>query len=77
MTTRPPISRQAASGLVLACISQFFFGFLGVVGAALCLRGLREVRRGNARGRWLGIAGAAIGLPSSIFYVVSLFLPNS
>lgn len=77
MPTRPPVSRQAVSGFVLACISLFYFGFLGVIGAGLCLRGLRDVRRGHARGRWLAIAGAAIGLLSSIFYVVSLFLPNS
>ena len=74
---RPPFSKQAISGFVVACISLFIFGFMGVIGAVLCLRGLREVRRGQARGRRLAIAGAAIGVLGFIFYLVSLFVRNS
>ena len=73
----PPVSKQAISGLIVACISLFIFGFLGVIGTALCWRGLREIRSGKAHGRGLAIAGAVIGVLSFIFYLVSILVHNS
>ncbi|MFI5086347.1 MAG: DUF4190 domain-containing protein [Actinomycetales bacterium] len=74
---RPPFSRQAIAGFVISCVSVFIFGFMGLVGAFMCLRSLRDVRTGRARGRGLAIAGAIIGVLSFALYVVSLFLRNS
>lgn len=73
----PPVSKLAVSGLAVAFISLFIFGFMGLIGAVLCWRGLRKIRSGQARGRRLAIAGAAIGVLGFIFYLVSLFVRNS
>lgn len=71
---RPPLSKMAISGFVIACISLIVFGFLGVVGMLLCGRGLREVRTGRARGRGLAIAGVVIGAVAFTFYLVNMFV---
>ena len=74
---RPPMSKIAVWGFVIACVSLFVFGFIGLVGMFLGGRGLRAIRTGRARGRGLAIAGIAIGAASFIFYLVAMFIRNN
>ncbi|WP_171814453.1 DUF4190 domain-containing protein [Arthrobacter dokdonensis] len=74
VTARPPLSRTAIAGLVVACVSLVVLGFLGVLGMILGVMGLREIRSGRARGRGLAVAGMAVGAVAFIFYLVNLFV---
>jgi len=71
--TRPPFSRMAIWGFVLACVGLIVFGFVGALATALCGRALGTIRRTGARGRGLAIAGMCIGLIDFVFYVIGRF----
>ncbi|MEO8221798.1 MAG: DUF4190 domain-containing protein [Specibacter sp.] len=71
---RPVFSKQAISGFVIACISMFFFGFAAIVAVFFCVRALREIRTGAARGRGLAIAGIIVGSLSFVFYILNMFI---
>ncbi len=72
---QPPFSKLAIAGFVISCLSLFIFGWLGVVGALLSSRGLRDARRGLVRGRGLAIAGFVIGCVGFVAYAV-IFLTH-
>ncbi|MHA7270262.1 DUF4190 domain-containing protein [Arthrobacter sp. HLT1-20] len=71
---RPAFSKQAISGFIVACISMLVFGFMSIVGVYFCVRALREVRSGAARGRGLAIAGITVGSLSFVLYVANMFI---
>jgi len=71
---RPPFSKRAIAGFVLACVSVFYLGAMGSLGAILCINSLTEIRGGRARGRGLAIAGIVVGLVSFILYGINFFV---
>jgi hypothetical protein len=71
---RPPFNKMAIWGFVLSCVSLFVFGFLGLPGMILGVRGLRQIRTNGGRGRGLAIAAAIIGAAAAIFYLLGRFI---
>ena len=71
---RPPLSKRAIVGFVMACVSVFYLGAMGALGAVLCINSLADIRRGRTRGRRLAIAGIIVGLVSFILYGINFFV---
>lgn len=67
-----PFSKQAIWGFVIACVTLFIFGFLGIAAAALSANAFREASRGHVRGKGLAIAGMIIGTLSFVLNIVRI-----
>lgn len=72
--SRPSFSKQAIAGFAVSCIALFVFGFLGILGFVLSMRGLRATRDIGLRGRGLAIAGVIIGLIDFLYWAFSVFV---
>jgi hypothetical protein len=71
-----PFSKLAIFGFAIACVSLFVLGWLGLVGAILSARGLRDIRHGLVRGRGLAIAGFVVGAVAFVAYAI-IFLTRT
>jgi hypothetical protein len=69
-----PYNKLAIWGFVIACVSAFIFGILGVVGVVLSQRAIKQIALSGERGRGLAIAGTIIGIIAVVYYFVTRFL---
>jgi hypothetical protein len=69
-----PFNKFAIWGFVIACVSMFIFGILGIAGAILSQRAIKQIALSGERGRGLAIAGTIIGIVAVVLYFVSRYL---
>lgn len=71
---RPPFSKAAIAGFVLACAGLVVFAFIGPLATAISRAGLNHTRKRGLRGRGLAIAGMIIGIADFAFYLIAQYV---